>query len=121
MATTARQKMPVPLYLDVHVDKSIHDQLRLRSVDVVRAQDDDAATLFDEELLQRATDLGRLIFTHDIRFKALAESWQRSGKAFAGLAFGNQLGVTIGTYVKELELIAKATEPIEWTNIVQHL
>ena len=28
--------MPVPLYLDVHVDKSIHDQLRLRGVDVVR-------------------------------------------------------------------------------------
>jgi len=29
--------------------------------------------------------------------------------------------MTIGTYVKELELIAKATEPVEWTNTVQHL
>lgn len=24
--------MPVPLYLDVHVDKAIHDQLKLRGV-----------------------------------------------------------------------------------------
>src|SRR6266704_1370955 len=113
--------MPVRLYLDVHVDKAIHDQLRLRAVDVLRAKDDDAAEFSDERLLQRATELGRLLFTQDIRFKALAEDWQRAGKAFGGLLFGNQLGVTIGTYVKDFELIAKATEPAEWINVVQHL
>lgn len=113
--------MPVRLYLDVHVDKAIHDQLRLRGVEILRAQDDKATTLTDEELLQRTTDLGRLIFTHDVRFKAMAEEWQRTGKPFAGLLFGNQLGVTIGTYVKELELIAKATEPAEWMNVIHHL
>jgi hypothetical protein len=113
--------MAVRLYLDVHVDKAIHDQLRLRGVDVLRAQDDDAAEKPDNELLQRATELGRLIFTHDIRFKALAEEWQRAGKQFAGLLFGNQLGVTVGTYVKDLELIAKVTDPTEWVSVVQHL
>lgn len=113
--------MPVRLYLDVHVDKAIHDQLRLRAVDVLRAQDDDAAEYSDERLLQRATELGRLLFTQDVRFKALAEDWQRAGKSFGGLLFGNQLGVTVGAYVKDLELIAKATEPAEWINVVQHL
>jgi hypothetical protein len=113
--------MAVPLDLDVHVDKAIHDQLRLRGVDVLRAQDDSASELLDEELLQRATDLGRVVFTHDTRFKARAEDWQRQGKPFAGLAFGNQLGVTVGTYVKDLEMIAKATDPAEWVNVVQHL
>ncbi len=113
--------MPVQLYLDVHVDKAIHDQLRLRAVDVLRAQDDDAAEISDDRLLDRATKLGRLLFTQNVRFKALAEAWQRSGKPFSGLLFGNQLGVTIGAYVKDLELIAKATEPAEWTNLVQHL
>src|SRR5207249_10131581 len=53
------------------------------------------------------------------RFKALAEEWQRLGREFAGLAFGNQLGVTIGAYVKDLELIAKATDPPDWRNVVQ--
>jgi hypothetical protein len=113
--------MPVGLYLDVHVDKAIHDQLRLRSVDILRAQDDEAVEMADEELLQHVTDLGRLIFTQDIRFKALAEEWQRAGKPFSGLLFGNQLGVTIGTYVKDLELIAKATDPSEWIGVIQHL
>ena len=113
--------MPVQLYLDVHVDKAIHDQLHLRGVDVLRAQDNGAAEMTDEELLQHARELGRIIFTQDIRFKALAEDWQRQRKTFSGLLFGNQLGVTVGTYVKDLELIAKATDPAEWANVVQHL
>jgi hypothetical protein len=113
--------MTIRLYLDVHVDKAIHDQLRLRGVDVLRAQDDGAAEMPDAELLQHVSDLGRVIFTQDLRFKALAEEWQRSGKPFSGLLFGNQLGVTIGTYVTDLELIAKATDPAEWLNVVEHL
>ena len=113
--------MPVRLYVDVHVDKAIHDQLRVRGVDVLRAQDDDAGEKADDDLLQRASDLGRLIFTQDIRFKAMAEEWQRTGKPFPGLLFGNHLGVTIGTYVKDLELIAKVTDPAEWINVIQHL
>ena len=74
--------MPVQLYLDVHVDKAIHDQLRLRGVDVLRAQDDGAAETPDNELLQHVTELGRILFTQDVRFKALAEAWQRQGKRF---------------------------------------
>lgn len=113
--------MAVQLYLDVHVDKAIHDRLHLRGVDVLRAQDDGAAEMTDEELLQRCTDLGRVVFTQDIGFKVLAEEWQRQGRTFSGLCYGDQLGVTIGTYVKDLELMAKATEPAEWVNVVQHL
>lgn len=113
--------MPVSLYLDVHVDKAIHDQLRLRGVDVLRAQDDGAATLEDHELLLRAFHLARVVFTQDVRFKALAEDWQRQGKPFSGLCFGSQRGVTIGTYVRDLELIGKATDPADWENVVQHL
>jgi predicted nuclease of predicted toxin-antitoxin system len=113
--------MPVQLYLDVHVDKAIHDQLHLRGVDVLRAQDNGASEMTDDELLHHATELGRIIFTQDIRFKVMAEAWQRHGKHIYGLLFGNQLGITIGTYVKDLELIAKATDPVEWVNVVEHL
>lgn len=113
--------MPVPLYLDVHVDKAIHDQLRLRGVDVMRAQDNGAAELTDAELLQHTTILGRVLFAHDTRFKAMAEEWQWQWKPFAGLLFGNQLGVTVGIYVKDLELIAKSSETAEWANVAQYL
>lgn len=107
--------------MDVHVPFSITDQLRRRGVDVLTAIEEGAATLEDGELLQRSTELGRVLFTQDIRFKALAEDWQRQGRSFAGLIFGHQLRGTIGQFVKDLELIAVASLPDEWLNAVEHL
>jgi predicted nuclease of predicted toxin-antitoxin system len=37
----------------------------MRGVDVLTAQEDGAATLPDSDLLNRATDLGRVLFTQD--------------------------------------------------------
>ncbi len=113
--------MAVPLYLDVHVPQAIADQLRRRGVDVMTAIEDGCSTLPDDQLLERARALGRVLFTQDIRFRALAETWQRQGRPFAGLLFGHQLGATIGRYVADLELIAQASEPEEWTCQVGHL
>lgn len=113
--------MATKLYMDVHVPRPIPEQLRRRGVDVLTAWEDDATLLADADLLDRARLLGRLIFTQDIRFRALAEQWQRSGREFAGLAFGHQLQGTIGEYVRDLELIALATEPAEWRNAVVYL
>jgi hypothetical protein len=47
--------------------------------------------------------------------------WQREGRAFSGLVFGHQLRGTIGRYVRDLELIAKASEPEEWLGHVAHV
>lgn len=113
--------MPLKLYMDVHVPQAITDQLRRRGVDVLTAIDDESATLTDEELLERVRTLGRVIFTQDIRFKALAENWQRQGREFAGLIFGHQMGGTIGQYVRDLEIIAQGSELDEWLNAIEHL
>jgi hypothetical protein len=113
--------MAVTLYMDVHVPAAITRQLRRRGVDVLTAQEDGYDAVYDDELLTRATALGRVVFTHDIRFRVEAEDWLRQGREFAGLIFGAQLGGTIGEYVEDLELIAKASEPDEWRNVVQFL
>lgn len=113
--------MSIQLYMDVHVPQAITDQLRRRGIDVLTAIEDDSDKLLDNKLLEHSSSLGRVLFTQDIRFKALAEDWQRQGKPFAGLIFGHQLGGTIGQYVKDLELIAQASEPEEWMNMVEHL
>jgi hypothetical protein len=113
--------MAVTLYMDVHVPQAITDQLRRRGVDVLTAIDDGWAEREDHELLDHARELGRVIFTQDIRFRALAEDWQRQGRPFAGLLFGHQLGGTIGQFVKDLELIAQASEPDEWLNRIEYL
>ena len=57
--------MPVAFYMDVHVPQSITDQLRRRGVDVVTAVDDGRQRATDEEILARATELGRVSFTQD--------------------------------------------------------
>jgi hypothetical protein len=64
--------MPVALYMDVHVPRAITEQLRLRDVDVITAQEDRSDELTDEQLLLRAGEMRRLLFTHDIRFYSLA-------------------------------------------------
>ena len=113
--------MPVAFYMDVHVPQAISDQLRLRGVDVLTALEDKSARASDEALLLRAKQLGRVVFTHDIRFHAMAIAWQREGRQFAGLIYGDQTGVGIGPYVRDLELIALTSEPDEWTNMTQRL
>jgi len=82
--------MPVQLYLDVHVDKAIHDQLRLRGVDVLRAQDDDAAELTDEELLQRAADLNRVFSPRIFASRRLP----RTGNALESHLLDWRLGIS---------------------------
>jgi hypothetical protein len=113
--------MAIAFYMDVHVPGAITDQLRRRGIDVLTAIEDGADQLPDDAVLQRANDLGRIVFTQDIRFKALAEQWQQQNRPFAGLLFGHQLGGTIGTYVKNLELIGLASESAEWRNSIGHL
>jgi hypothetical protein len=113
--------MPVTLYMDVHVPQAITDQLRRLGVDVLTAIEVATNLLHDDDLLERARMLGRLLFTQDVRFRAMAEEWQRAGRPFAGLLFGPQLGGTIGQYVHDLELIATASEPAEWMNVVEWL
>lgn len=113
--------MPIALYMDVHIPMPITQQLRLRGVDVLTATEEGTNRLLDDELLQLVGAEKRVLFTHDIRLKVLAEQWQRDGTPFAGLLYGHAEGASIGRYVRDLELIAKACEPGELTNTILHL
>src|SRR5438876_352529 len=108
--------MPVSLYMDVHAPRAIAQQLRRRGVEVMTAAEDRTTELADAVVLERLRAMARPIFTQDIRFKALAEKWHQEGRPFAGLIFGHQLHGTIGQYVRDLELIAKASDPAYWMN-----
>jgi hypothetical protein len=113
--------MAVALYFDVHVDRAIAAQLGLRQVEVLTAQEDGTGRFSDESLLEHAGRLGRPGVTHDIRFHAMAENWQRLGRPFCGLIFAHPMQVSIGQCVRDLELIAKATNPQDWMSEVLRL
>jgi len=80
----------VGLYMDVHVPQAITHQLRRRDVQVLTAQEDGTGALADADLLRRSSELGLVLFTQDIRFRVLAEDWQRNGRSFAGLIYAHQ-------------------------------
>jgi hypothetical protein len=107
--------------MDVHVPAAITAGLRLRRVDVLTAQEDSARRLPDTALLDRATALGRVLFTQDDDLLRETAERQQHGVAFAGVIYGHQLKVTIGQCIRDLELIAKVNEPEDCANRVEYL
>lgn len=113
--------MGVGLYMDAHIPRVITLVLRSRGVNVLTAQEDQAAHLSDPDLLDRAAALGRALFTFDDDLLALAADRQRQGAPFAGLVYAHPLRVTIGQCVRDLEVIGKAGEPEDLRNQVVFL
>ena len=107
--------------MDVHVRRSITEALRLRGVNVLTAQEDGATRLPDSALLDRAGELGRVLFSQDEDLLAEATRRLRMGTAFEGVVYAHQLRVSIGRCIQDLELIGNATDPSDWQNWVEYL
>jgi Domain of unknown function (DUF5615) len=103
--------MPLALYMDQHVPRAITTGLRLRNVDVLTAFEDAFSDADDPELLDRATALGRVLFSQDDDLLAEAARRQAAGIPFSGVIYAHQLRVSIGACVHDLEIIATAGEP----------
>lgn len=107
--------------MDVHVPRAITEGLRLRNADVLTAQEDGATRLADLDLLNRAAELGRILFTRDADLLAEATARQRAGRMFAGLVYAHQLRVSVGQCVHDLDLIAVAADPSDLAGRVEYL
>ena len=113
--------MSVSLYFDHHVPRSIAAGLRLRQIDVLTAAEDGAAQFEDPALLDRATALGRVLFSQDDDLLVEATRRQIEGIPFGGVIYARQLHVSIGACIRDLELIAKATISADLHNRVLFL
>lgn len=113
--------MSIGLYMDVHVPAAAAAALRLRGVDVLTAQEDGAGRMPDDELLGRATSLGRALVSQDEDLLAEAAKRQVDGEEFAGVVYAHQMRVTVGQLVRDLEMIGLAGEPKDLENRVVYL
>ena len=113
--------MSIAFYMDHHVPRAITLGLRLRGVDVLIAYEDRTSELEDPALLDRAGELGRVLFTRDDDLLAEATQRQRTGILFCGVIYAHQLRVSIGRCVQDLEIIAKAGDPEDLMNGVMFL
>ena len=107
--------------MDVHVRRAITEALRLRGVDVLIAQTDGASRLPDPDLLDRARQRGRVLFSQDEDLLVEATRRQRTGTPFAGVVYAHQLRVNIGRCIQDLELIGPATDLSDWQDRVEYL
>lgn len=113
--------MSLALYMDEHVKSVVTSGLRRRGLDVLTVQEDGYAEQEDEQILERATELERVLFTQDEDFLAIAQAWQTSGLEFSGLVYGHQLDLTVGAAVNNLELVCQAVTSDEIRNTIIYL
>ena len=105
--------------MDVHVPTAVTEGLRRRGVDVLTAQEDGNQESSDEALLNRATEVDRILFTQDDDLLAIA--WQKNSREFTGLAYCHQLAAGIGRIIEDLELLALCATDDEVRNCVIYL
>ncbi|MBI5759123.1 MAG: DUF5615 family PIN-like protein [Planctomycetales bacterium] len=108
-------------YFDQHVPSAIASGLRRRGIDVVTCDQDGTSQLSDDQLLERARELGHVIFTLDADFLEIANDRMTRGQEFAGVVYAHQLHITIGQAVRDLDLIARVLSIEDVTNRVIYL
>jgi hypothetical protein len=111
----------VALYMDVHVSRQVSRGLRRRGVDVLTAQEDGTIEWSDAALLDRATSLGRVLVSQDADLLVEAARRQRQGNPFGGVIFAPQTALSVGDFIADLELLARAGRRDEFANTVQYL
>ncbi len=113
--------MAIEFMMDQHVPGAISRALTARGVNVLAAFEDKAHLLADEDLLQRATDLKRVLVTQNDDFLVIAHDWQATGRNFTGLIYCHQLNITIGAAIEDLELLAGCGSPDEFNNRIEFI
>jgi len=113
--------MSLSLYMDENVPIAITRGLRSRNVDVLTAQEDGLTSFPDNVIFDRATELGRLVFSQDRDFLVEARRRQAEGIDFPGVIYARQFRVAVGDSVRDLKMIAKLGNPQEFANQVIYL
>ncbi len=109
------------LFLDHNVHALVSQLLRERQVDVLTAFEAECHELADDRLLERATELGRVLFSHDDDLLREGTHRQRRGLPFTGVIYCHQDRLTLAQLVDQLELVARGSADDEMKDRVLFL
>ena len=70
--------MAIRLYMDHNVPRAITNGLKLKGIDLITAYEDGSSQLDDSKLLDRASELERVLFTRDYNLLQEATKRQRT-------------------------------------------
>jgi hypothetical protein len=88
---------------------------------VLTCQADGADQLPDNQLMERATSLKRILFSQDDDLLRLAKEWQQTNQSFTGVIYAHQLSGGIGALIYDLELVLSCCFADEMANRVTYL
>lgn len=104
--------MPLSYLIDVNVNRAITAAVRDAGIDVATAQELGVRRKSDPELLDLATEQGRVLFSQDQDFPIEATKRQREGRFFGGVVYSAQR-LSVGVCVRDLTLMGLVYEPQE--------
>lgn len=107
----------IRFYLDENVPIVIAEQLKRKGIEVVTVRDIGRLGDSDENHLQRATEMGYVLCTHDQDFLRMANE----GIEHAGIVFGIQDLHGVGDWVRGLELIHAVLSADDMKNHLEFL
>ena len=108
-------------YTDIDVRGAIVSGLLRRGIDVFRAQDDGYDGRSDSDIMDRATELGRVLISQDDDMLNEADQRLQSGIDFSGLVYAKKKRVSIGQGIEDAEYLAQAGLPEDFRNRVYYL
>ena len=77
---------------------------------MVTAYEDGSHRLEDHDLLDRAHELGRVLFSNDDDLLKEAATRQRAGVDFSGVVYVHQSHLPTGRVINDLEILAEVGE-----------
>lgn len=107
----------IRLYLDECLTPAIATQLRRREIDVLSIHEIGLTGDSDANHLARATAMGRVLVTADVDFLVMAAK----GAHHAGIAFGSQVDLSLGDWVRALELLCAVYQAEDMVDHVEYL
>jgi predicted nuclease of predicted toxin-antitoxin system len=113
--------MSLSFYFDHHMHAAIVAALRGRGIDCLTAAADGADRLRDEQLLERATHLGRVLVSNDEDHLVIASAWMLAGRDFSGVVYCRQDQLSIGDAVEDLQIIATVLSPSDMLNRIEYI
>ncbi len=82
----------------------------MRDIDVLTVQEDGRNGVDDLIILDRASELQRVIFSQDSDFLIEANRRQQQGIQFSGVLYAHQKLISIGNCVRDLEIVAQVSK-----------
>lgn len=108
--------MTVAFYADENFPTPVIHAVRKQGVDITTVIEDNRGGRPDDEILSRATELNRVVLTHDHDFFEIVHRWLDQALPYSGVCFTHQQKLSYRELIEELVFVSQVGEPDDFRN-----